>query len=139
MIAGNVRRYEIVERSMAPALLPGDYTLAIRRREPLLRGDVVVFPHPDQPGMVLVKRVIGMPGETITIASGRVLIGGDPFPDPWARGPTLPDGEWRLETDEVLVLGDNRPSSTGDGRTIGPLPERHLRWKVVARYWPLRR
>ncbi|MGH9166787.1 MAG: signal peptidase I [Acidimicrobiia bacterium] len=105
--------FRIAEQSMAPALLPGDYVLTLPARNRLRRGDVVVFEHPLRPGFYLVKRVIGLPGDTL-------------------------DGEdcGRLGPDQVFVLGDQGAWSADDGRTLGPLPSRALRWRVVLRVWP---
>lgn len=119
---------------MAPALLPGDYLLAARR--PLRRGAVVVFPLP--PGRWLVKRVVGLPGETVEIAGGAVLVDGRPLPEPWTTDDTGPPGSWRLGDDEVLVLSDARTRTLADSRTFGPVPTSGL-WTVVYRYWPLAR
>jgi signal peptidase I len=132
-----VRRYAIAEQSMAPALHPGDWVLAIRSGDPPLRGDIVVFDHPDSPGFELVKRVIGLPGETVTIANGQVHIDGAVLAEPWADGPTRPAAEWGLSADEILVLGDARSRSAADGRTLGPLPLAAATWRVRLRYWPI--
>lgn len=120
---------------MAPTLLPGDYVVAIHRETPPLLGDIVVVPHPHRPGFELVKRAIGLPGQTVTVAGGRVFVDGAPVPEPWAIGPTQPDGEWRLGYD-VFVLGDQRPMSNADSRTLGPLPAIRAGWRVLVRYWP---
>lgn len=134
----SVRRYLIAERSMVPELEPGDYVLAVAAGRELMRGDVVIFAHPDHPGFELVKRLVGMPGETVTIGAGRVHIDGAPLPEPWAVGPTRGDGIWRLGA-EVFVLGDQRSISAGDSREIGPVPRNLAQWRVAARYWPPRR
>jgi signal peptidase I len=129
-----VRRYEIAERSMSPALEPGDYVVAVRPRRELLRGDVVVLPHPHH-GFDLVKRVIGLAGECVVIRDGRVEIAGATLAEPWAQEPTHPDGTWQLEA-EIFVMGDSRANSAGDSRTVGPLPLDHPIWRVAYRYWP---
>lgn len=138
VLRGKVRRYEIVEHSMSPELEPGDYVFAVAARRELMRGDVVIFGHPDRPGFELVKRVIGMPGETVTVADGQVHIDGALLPDPWAVGPTRDDGTWRLGA-EVFVLGDQRAHSAGDSRQIGPVPRNAISWRCAARYWPAHR
>jgi signal peptidase I len=98
---------------------------------------MVIFSRPGSPGFDLVKRVIGLPGETIVISNGQVHANDAIVAEPWADGPTLPDGEWQLAGDEVFVLGDNRAVSSADSRTIGPVPLAAVGWEVVARYWPL--
>lgn len=138
-LRGRLRRYEIVEDSMRPELRPGDYLVAGRTDGPLQRGDIVIFTHPTIPTMELVKRVVGLPGEKLTIANGQVHIDGNVLAEPWADGPTRPDGEWQLATGEVFLLGDYRAASAADGRTIGPVPSNRIHWRVQARYWPWKR
>ena len=135
-LRGKVRRYEIVEASMEPELHPGDYIIAQRRSGGLVRGDIVIVPHPEIDGFELVKRVVGLPGETITLSNGQVHIDGSVLAEPWADGPVRPDGEWVLRSNQTFVLGDNRPVSSADSRTIGPVDIESIAWKVAARYWP---
>lgn len=132
-----LRRYEIAHESMTPTLQPGDY-VAARRTTDLDRGDIVIVEHPTRPGTDLVKRVIGLPGEDIAIAEGRVLVDGAPMADPWAIGLTEPAGSWTLH-DAVFLLSDQRTRTTTDGRTIGPYPLDREIWRVQFRYWPVRR
>jgi signal peptidase I len=129
-----IRRYEIAERSMRPALSPGDYLVAVRPRRPPRRGDVVIFADPGLPGRELVKRVIGLSGETVTVTGGRVLVNGHPEADRWGWGPTTPDGSWLVPAGHVFVLGDDRVSSSGDSRATGPTLVESLAWRVLFRY-----
>ena len=121
---------------MQPSLQAGDYVIARSVGSELQRGDVVIFSHPDRVAFELVKRVIGLPGEQVIIHNGQIHANGATLAEPWADGPTRPDGEWNLGPDEVFLLGDNRASSAADSRTIGPIGVEGIRWKVVARYWP---
>ncbi len=123
---------------MRPALDAGDYVLAVRRTR-LDRGSIVVYPSPDAPEFSMVKRVIGLGGETITIANGQVSVGDAILAEPWADGPVHPDGRWDLRSDELFVLGDARAVSAGDSRSTGPVPAQQVDWRVVWRYWPLQR
>ena len=107
------------------------------RAQDLQRGDIVIVPHPEIAGFELIKRVIGLPGETIGLSNGYVHINEIALAEPWANGPTRPDGEWTLGLDEVFVLGDSRQVSAADSRTIGPIDASTVRWRAVARYWPL--
>ncbi|MET0830877.1 MAG: signal peptidase I [Acidimicrobiia bacterium] len=129
-----LRRYEIAERSMSPTLSPGDYVVAVAARRPPRRGDVVIFADPELPGRDLVKRVIGLSGETVTVTDGRVLVNGHPEADRWARGPTTPDGSWLVPAGHVFVLGDDRVSSSGDSRATGPTLVESLAWRILFRY-----
>jgi signal peptidase I len=135
-VRGLLRRFEIAESSMSPSLEPGDWIVARRRTSDPERGDVVIFRDPAETGLNLVKRVIGLGGETVGIASGRVTIDGALFADRWANGRTTPDGTWQVPDGHVWVLGDNRGHSTSDGRTIGPTPVGDTGWVAVTRYWP---
>ena len=135
-LRGKLRRYEVREASMKPALRSGDYIVATATSEPLTRGSIVIFPHPEVPGFELIKRVIGLPGERVSLHNGQVHIDGSVLAEPWADGPVRPDGEWLLDAHSVYVLGDNRPVSAADSRTIGPIALDSVRWKAAARYWP---
>ena len=122
---------------MAPALLPGDYLIARRLRTTPQRGDVVVFEHPSRPGFFLVKRVVGLPGETVDIAGGQVNVEARPLAEPWADGPTTHDGHWDMGERELFVLGDARAASIDDSRSLGPVPG--VKWRAILRYWPIHR
>lgn len=124
---------------MQPSLSPGDWVIAQRLRGAPRRGDIVVFSHPAVPEMSVVKRVIGLPGEHVQIGNGQVHIDGEILAEPWADGPTLPDGKWAVPPGQVWVLGDHRALSTGDSRSLGPLPVELVKWRVAARYWPAAR
>jgi signal peptidase I len=103
---------------MEPTLRAGDL-LEARRTRRFERGDIVVFTHPRYPDMDMVKRVVGLPGEVITLDTGEVLIDGTPGQDLWGTGLTLPDGEWTLGEDQIFVLSDNRESTRDDSRSFG--------------------
>lgn len=133
---GKLRRYEVAETSMKPALSPGDYLIAQAVSSPLHRGDIVVFPNPNDRTMELLKRVVGLPGETVTLSNGQVHIDGSVLAEVWADGPTRPDEEWELGPNQLFVLGDNRALSGSDSRRIGPIATEAIEWKITARYWP---
>jgi len=135
-LRGVLRRFEIREDSMSPALESGDWVVAKRRTGILERGDIVVLTDPAGTGMNLVKRVIGVPSEHIGIENGRVTVNGAVLADRWAEGVTEPDGKWPVPKGHIWVLGDNRPHSRSDGRLFGPTPMETVHWQVVARYWP---
>ena len=136
---GSTRRFEIRESSMAPVLEPGDWVIAHRITAIPERGDIVIFRDPTGSGLNLVKRVIGLPGEHVTISNGRVSIDGAILADRWAVGVTYPDGEWDVPERHIWVLGDNRGESRTDGRSIGTTPLEVVQWQVAARYWPRNR
>ena len=138
MLRRSVTRFEVVEASMSPALEPGDYLIAARLGQ-LKRGRVVVFAHPRRPSFALIKRVVGLPGELVEIASGQVHINGAILAEPWANGPTTGDGTWQLAPDQAFVLGDNRSASADDSRGTGALQLTEVKWQVLFRYWPVSR
>ena len=123
---------------MIPTLSPGDWTLAKHSGGSQRRGSIVVFPHPGPEDIDVVKRVVGLPGETVTIANGQVHIDNEVLAEPWADGPTRPDGQWKLGRGQLFVLGDGRSISTADSRTLGPIDASKAVWRIVGRYWPLR-
>ncbi len=139
LVSRDFTRFSVVEESMAPALLPGDYLIAKRVRRPPNRGDVVVFEHPTRAGFHLIKRVVGLPGERVDIAGGQVHVNSRPLAEPWANGPTTGEGSWQLGASEAFVLGDSRADSADDSRTLGPIALEALEWRAVLRYWPLTR
>ncbi len=137
-LRGHLRRYAIAERSMEPALAPGDWTLARHTRGTLARGAIVVLPSPLESDRELIKRVVGLPGEHVTITKGQVHIDGRVLAEPWADGPTLPNGEWELGPEDIFVLGDARARSNADSRLFGPVLASGAEWRIAARYWPLK-
>jgi signal peptidase I len=124
---------------MRPALESGDWVLARRRRLLPERGDVVVLTVPEARDRFLIKRVVGLPGELVSIADGQVHVDGMTLAEPWANGPTFPEGDHEVGGDSVWVVGDNRGLSTQDSRTIGPVPISDVEWVAFAIYWPASR
>lgn len=138
-IGGTTRRFAIVEDSMRPMFQQDDWVIAQRRRRTPSRGDVVVFTHPSYPDWTLVKRVIGLPGERITVAGGQIHVDDRVLAEPWADEPMLSDSLEVVPRDSLWVLADRRAVSSVDSRVLGPIPIEDVGWIVVARYWPPRR
>ena len=82
---------------MSPELLPEDYIFALKVKNEIKRGDIVVFKN-EEKGIDVVKRVVGLPGETISSADGSVLINNEPISDSWAR--TITDDFIKYEIEE---------------------------------------
>ena len=135
-IAGYVRRFEAVDNSMQPNVNSGDYLVASRIGRELPRTAVVVAPHPETPDMLLVKRAMGVAGDTVSIEGGQVVVNGQVLPEPWAVGAAAPDGSWAVGPDELFLLSDNRTVETSDSRSFGPVSIRSGAWRVRFRYWP---
>ena len=135
MWRGRLRRFEVTEDSMSPSLSAGDFVVATRLVSSPLRGDVVVFPHPRSPEFLMIKRVIGLPGETVQIEHGSIAANGHVLAEPWAHGAVPGSHEWKLDGKHLIVMSDNRTVATEDSRELGPLPVGDL-WRVGFRYWP---
>jgi signal peptidase I len=100
------------------------------------RGDIIVVDRPDGE-KALIKRVMGLPGETIQVRNGHTFIAGQPVEEPWAThfgGPGY--GPAVIPPEHVFILGDNRAESH-DSRAIGPVPVANIRGRVWLVYWPL--
>jgi signal peptidase I len=129
--------YEIKEESMLPELLPEDYIFALKFKDEIKRGDIVVFKN-EEKGIDVVKRVIGLPGEVISSSDGSVLINDETISDPWARTMTDDFIKYEIKENELFVLGDDRKLSTSDSRTLGAIDSDKC-LKVKYRYWPFQR
>ena len=100
------------------------------------RGDVIVFEYPRDPSRDFIKRVIGLPGETIEVKSGRVYVNGKMMQEPFGPNPgSYTAGPVVVPPDEVYVMGDNRNNSS-DSHTWGSLPQRLIIGKALVSYWP---
>jgi len=158
-----VQAFKIPTGSMENNLLIGDHLLVnkfVFGPAPLLlehavlpvreirRGDIVVFKYPDQPDRDFIKRVIGLPGETLELRNKRVFVNGNPLDEPYVHfletahgssevtsfdvreryGPvTVPAGQY-------FVMGDNRDNSQ-DSRYWGFLPRHYVKGKALMIYW----
>jgi signal peptidase I len=101
------------------------------------RGDVVVLRDPGGTPELLIKRVVGLPGERVTLADGKVYIDGKPLDEPYLDQSTNGGGRsWVVPPLSVFVMGDNR-SASRDSRIFGPVPLEELVGKALFRYWPL--
>jgi signal peptidase I len=152
-----LRLYRAVGGSMHPTIDSGQRLLSFRfpywRPADIRRGDVVTFRYPNDPGIVMVQRVIGLPGETIHLAAGRPSVNGVPASQVSASGAgdqiireaidsvsydvvyggPCDDGqlgEVILKADEFYMLGDNRCASH-DSRHFGPVPFRLVTGRVL--------
>jgi len=132
-------------QSMEPNFHNGDYLiideLSYQFRLPQ-RGEVIVFKYPQDPSQRYIKRIIGLPGETIKIQEGKVSIYQDgeiqALEEDYLSQFTQTPGNLQMTLDwnEYFVLGDNRPVSA-DSRRWGTLPEENIVGRVFLRAWPL--
>jgi len=100
------------------------------------RGDVIVFQPPNRPDDDYVKRIIGLPGETVEIINGQILINGELLDEPfqpltgaYSSPPQV------IPEDQIYVLGDNRNNSN-DSHTWGSLPIENIVGRAWISYWP---
>jgi signal peptidase I len=129
----------IVEgNSMEPSLHDGEFVvvnrLAMLWNEPG-RGDVVVFYFPLDRDRRYIKRVIGVPGDVVSVHDGEVYVNGAQLYEPYIAAPPSYSGEWSVGAGEVFVLGDNRNSSS-DSQNWGNLDQEEIIGKAVLVYWP---
>jgi len=163
-----VQAFKIPTGSMEPNLLIGDHLLvnklvyspslgpledALLGKRPIQRGHVVVFKFPEDPTRDFIKRVIGLPGETIEVRDKLVLVNGKPLEEPYAHfieAPLRPDDpeyglrsgdsirdNWGPETvpaGQLFVMGDNRDNSR-DSRYWRYLPVDQVKGRALLVYW----
>lgn len=124
--------------SMKPTLQDGEYILinklAYKLGKPM-RGDIVVFVFPMNPEEDLIKRIIGLPGDTISITGGVLTINGVAVAEPYINAPPAYSGTWQVSEGELFVLGDNRNDSR-DSHQWGLLPVENVIGRAVLIYWP---
>ena len=127
-------------QSMEPSIYP-DQRLVIEKLgyhlRPPSRGDVIVIHDPSGGSELLIKRIVGLPGERVTVADGEVFIDGvalrESYLDQITAGPSR---TWVIPPQHVFVMGDNRGASR-DSRSFGPVPEEMIVGRAILRYWPL--
>ncbi len=128
--------------SMAPLLSDQERIFInkfVYRFEAIHRGDVVVFWYPLDRTKSFIKRVIALPGETVSIRQGVVTVNGKTVPEPYVP-PQYEDvsdyGPVRVPKDSYFVMGDHRISSN-DSRVFGPVASRFIYGRAVFAYWPV--
>lgn len=141
-----IRPFVVNGASMDPTLKTGDYLLidevTYRLREPE-RGDVVVFRSPPEPDKFFIKRIIGLPGDTVSIEGSKVTITNAQYPkgftlsEPFITHASVNSMTVNVPSDEYFVMGDNRNGSF-DSRSWGTLPKANLRGRALIRLLPLK-
>ncbi len=153
-----IQAFKIPSGSMRSTLLEGDLILVNKfiygAKVPLAdlslpairqpnRGDVIVFIYPENPKKDFIKRLVGLPGETLEIKNGTVYINDKPLLDPifnqryyYNRGEFGQEGrKIKIPEDNFFVLGDNSASSQ-DSRYWGFVPRKNILGKALVIYWP---
>lgn len=135
-------------QSMFPTFHDGEYILTdkvtYKRRDPL-RGEVVIFKSPGSADIDYIKRIIGLPGDTVMVSGGKLFLNGKSLNESEyldasvvttqesflkeGQSTTVPEGKY-------FVVGDNRPHSS-DSREFGPIAKTEFIGRVMLRYWPI--
>lgn len=142
LVRGVVQNYRVEGPSMTPTLLNSQYILVDKVQYVFSsprRGDVIVFKWPRDTSEDFVKRVIGVPGDTVHVdANGQVTVDGVVINEPYVNDLTNPyqPNTWTLGPNQYFVLGDNRGDSS-DSRDWGPVPRDDVIGRAELVYWPL--
>lgn len=131
-------RIRVDGSSMEPTLHSGQLVLVNRLAYKLgrpARGDVVVFFFPRDPDQEYIKRLIGLPGDFITVQNGQVLVNDLPLNEPYIAAAPAYNGNWVVPDGQFFVLGDNRNNSS-DSHQWGMVPQEYVIGKALAVYWP---
>ena len=140
----NVYIAEAAEIEAGPSMQPNLYAgyrvmtekISYYLHEPQ-RGDIIVVERPKNEGN-LIKRVMGLPGETVEVRDGHTYIDGELIDEPWVRFFGGRDATpTPIPKDHIFILGDNRPVSR-DSRDIGPVPIASVIGRAWFVYWPFK-
>ncbi len=139
--------------SMDPTLIDGERVIALKNTD-VQRFDIITFPAPDDPGKNYIKRVIGLPGDTVEYRDDQLYVNGDQVDEPYldqykdelTDGQPLTNdfsleslfGSEKVPEGELFVLGDNRRISK-DSRIIGMINESDVMADVKFVFWPINR
>lgn len=132
-------RVRVDGASMMPTLKNSEYVLVNRlayRNSRPERGDIIVFVSPQTSNLDLIKRVIGLPGNTVWIFDGVVQVNGQTLNEPYIAAAPVYNGEWTVPEGHLFVLGDNRNDSS-DSHAWGLLPLENVIGKAILIYWPV--
>ena len=136
-----MQSFRVKGESMEPSFHSGEYIIVNKltyRFSSPKRGDVVVFRNPELPDELYIKRIVGLPGETVEIKAGEIYIDGHVLEERPVFAEilydnysvTVPDGKY-------FVVGDNRVATSGS-HTFGPVPRQNIVGKLWISYWPPR-
>ena len=137
-VTSRVRVYNV---SMQPTLFEGNLLvvnkMAYKLGEPK-HGDIIVFHYQGTVTEDYIKRVIGLPGDTVNVSNGVVQVNGQPITEPYIAELPGYTGTWKVPEGELFVLGDNRNHSS-DSHDWGFVQQEWVVGKAVVVYWPLDR
>ena len=131
--------YHVNDGSMQPGLSADSYVMINKQAylfRPPQRGDVIVFHLPSNTNIDFIRRIIGLPGDTVQIDGTEVKVNNTVLKEPYVSSNTTPIvNTWKVPPGQYFVLGDNRPSSE-DSRYWGPVPKNYIVGKAIFVYWP---
>lgn len=131
-------RVMVLNVSMQPTLYEGNLIVVNKlayKFGKLNTGDVVIFHNPNFLEEDYIKRLIGTPGDTVSVKAGVVSVNGTALVEPYISAPPAYEDTWTVPLDSVFVLGDNRNSSS-DSHSWGFVPIKDLVGKALVVYWP---
>lgn len=139
LLQATIGSFKVYGMSMQPGIKHGDYIMVnkvVYYFQNPQRGDVIVFHSPRASNTDLIKRVIGLPGDTVEVKNGKVYVNNTPLAEPYIL--ESPNYKYPLEqvpSDQYFVLGDNRNNSA-DSHTGWFLPRQNIVGKAWISYWP---
>jgi len=134
--------FRVQGTSMLPLLSDSERIIVnkfVYRFRSIERGDVVVFWYPKDPSVSFIKRVVGLPGDTVELRRGELLVNGQNVPEGYVLAAFRDDESHDpivVAKGYYYVLGDHR-SSSNDSRSWGEVPEKYIYGKAFFRFWPL--
>ncbi len=134
-----VGRVRVENISMQPTLHEGEFVLVNKlayRLGDFQRGDIIVFHYPRNPAEDYIKRVIGLPGDTVVVENEHVIVNGQVLDEPYISAPPLYTSSWTIPEDQIFVLGDNRNQSS-DSHSWGFVPFPNVVGRALIIYWPI--
>lgn len=137
---------EVTGDSMEPTLHNKEQILVEKvsmNFDELQRGDIIVFNSPENPKILVIKRIIGIPGDIVVIEDNAVILNGQQLKELYLKEGTITEAKNTLEEgvktqvpfNSYIVLGDNRTNST-DSRDFGPIKEEEIVGKAIMVYYP---
>jgi signal peptidase I len=146
-----VQAFKIPTGSMEETLLIGDHLLvnkfvfgpaatgverALLPIGTIKRRDVLVFKYPEEPARDFIKRVIGLPGDTVWADGGSVFVNGDKIAEPYLTQKTRDFPHTKVPAGSLFVMGDNRGNSSDSRFSLGFVPENKVIGKAFLLIWP---
>jgi signal peptidase I len=139
LINAVIARVRVLNISMEPTLVPNELLMVNKlayKLGDMQVGDIIIFHYPLNPSEDYIKRLIGRPGDVVTVRDGVVSVNGTALDEPYISAPPSYEGEWHVPEGQVFVLGDNRNSSN-DSHHWGYVPVENILGKALAVYWPV--